>query len=85
MDILEELAKGERYLIAKYPDQSVRIFRTTLNEEILKIYNFKSRDVLYNLDTGEEIPMSILEVCQLEVSEKFPEVSKLDAYINRFV
>lgn len=70
----------------RYPDESMRVIRTTLNPEILKSVLDKKGDAqLYDLDKGRWVKMPSNSNVAMEITEERPELKGWMEFVNRFV
>ena len=83
--MLEILKQGKGWVEMTYPDNTVRLFQTTLNIEILKreaqqdIVTFD--DGLYDLERHEIVPLD----GQVVIHKDKPKLGDINAFINQFI
>lgn len=83
--MLELLKEGKGWVEMIYPDNTRRLFQTTLNIEILKkeaqqeIVTFE--DGLYDLERHEIVPLD----GKILIHENKPKLGDIDAFINQFI
>ena len=83
---IEDLYTKEGWVTFNYPDGSVRVIRTTLNNNVLKHAPAKeNEDSLFDLDKMKWIPIPKVEGVSLEVYENKPSLSEVDLFASRFI
>lgn len=73
------LKEGIAWVTLDYGDGSKRVFRTTLNEELLKEFNVKDlKDSLYDINRKQYVPIDGIPT----ITKDKPELDELNAFIN---
>lgn len=79
------LLNGDGWVSFVYPDQSRKVFRTTLNQNLLKSLGItQGSSTLYDLDREEhvKIPKNVVTY----ISKDKPKFDRsVDEFVNRFI
>lgn len=81
----EDLLHRDGWVCFRYSDGSVHVFRTTLNEDMLKRVGGAKQGYLYDLDKFKWVEVPTDTSVQLIVSETKPEMSEVDKFANQFI
>lgn len=77
--MIDLLKEGIAWVTIDYGDGTERVFRTTLNEELLKEFGInKLEDNLYDINRRELVALE----GQIKISKDKPKLNELNAFIN---
>lgn len=85
-DIIKRLLQGIYWITIKFPDNSVRVLRTTLNNNIMADFGVKSKvGYFYDLDRGEYVRFRE-DATDVSLSEEKPLFEEeVITFANRFI